>query len=159
MVNEIVRFAVEIFQAGAVIHGRRLVKWYTEFDHFHSKRILYPVQPVETLMDIQDDTATVLQPCAFVRISPIGITFTGPTDGVLDDILTRVRLDFFLGPVLPTAVVWAQRHAAPYKNQRTQYTWLGLFRIDPEQETGEYLGEIPIGQLRTISPITQETPR
>jgi hypothetical protein len=123
-----------------------LPKWYLDWDKFHSKRIVYPVLPNEALFDIQDECLEAKMDCAYTRVTPIGRTFTGLTDGLMDALLTEVRLDYFLGNALPAIVQYALVKAPAYVHSRTQYTWIGMFNVDEERKTGEYVGELAVDE-------------
>ena len=155
VVHEIVRITVELFAPGAMI-SPRLANWYMDWDHIHSKRIVYPVQPANLLLDMQEDGSVARMDFAHVRFTPIGISFTGIIDGVMDHLLTTTRLDYLLGHELPRIVQKAVVKSKPYVNNRTQFTWLEIFEVDEENTSIKYFSDLNLEELVEVIKKTAE---
>jgi hypothetical protein len=160
----IVKITVDLYAPEATI-TMLTTKWIAKWESFHSRRIIFPVEPINFIMKHEHlyNCSIVIRDFCHIRLNCMDGSYCGPWDSLMDQILTGVRLDYFLGNELPRIANTAILKAPPYRSGRTHATWLELFEIDQELEHGKMVCELNFDQLvenykNTKKTNTKETP-
>ncbi len=146
---EIIRFSVDLLAPGAIL-PLNLAKLYTSWEEFHSNRIMYPIMPTTKWLDLNDQGGKVLVDCMHIRVTPVGLGFLGPLDGVIDYLLTLVRLDYFMGKELPRVAQKAIKRANPYQHGLATCGWMEIWEVDEEKQTGRGMCDLEYDWLEEI---------
>jgi hypothetical protein len=123
----LVKFTVDLFGPGAII-SPTLTRWLGEWTKFHSRRIIWPLEKLEALLDIDRDGSKVLQDFAHVRVTSIMDGYDGVTDGRLDRLLVEKRLDEVFD--MPRIVGVATMLAGPYQAGIASAGWTDLYELN-----------------------------
>ena len=81
MTPAIVKFTVDLFAPGAII-SPTLTNWFAKYVMFHSRRTIWPVEPLRELLEINDQGSMALKDFAHVRVTSIMDHYDGITDVV-----------------------------------------------------------------------------
>lgn len=133
---DIMRIAVDLLAPGALV-PTRVYNWYTDWDKFHTRRMIYPVAPANQLFKIRHNGAEVLRDLAHIRLTAVGYGYVGMSDGNADEVMTSTDLSFFLGPELPRIVQKAIRIAPPYVKNIAFTAWMEIWETDEAAKTGK----------------------
>jgi hypothetical protein len=122
----LVKFTVDLFAPGAII-STTLTNWFAKHVAFHSRRTLWPAEPIQELLDINEQGSMALKDFVHVRVTSIMDEYDGVTDGPLDRMLTIKTIGeiFDMPRIIGTAIMMAQ----PYEAGFTRASWVDLYEV------------------------------
>lgn len=131
MALELIRVNVDLYERGAVI-SKPTGRWIMGWENFHSRRIVFPVEPIATLMrTYEDGISMALMDFCHIRLTAVSDAHVLPTcDSQFDFMLTDTRLDWLLGDNLPRMAAKAVTISPPYRYSRSFCAWLELWEVD-----------------------------
>lgn len=139
MKREFVRVAVELFDAGAQIWGDKNIKRYREWDKPGAKMFIIPVVDTDYLLS---DAGTVLRRFSAITVQAIGETDTGPTLGMIDDMIFRSSALEVMGQFGQDFIEYAKLHAVRSDEKRYRHVWVAIFDVDPETGILHHMGPV-----------------
>lgn len=140
MAIELLKVTVDLYERGAVISAPT-GKWISNWERFHSRRIVFPVEPISALMrTYEDGISMALQDFCHIRLAAIGPSCPLSTvDGELDLLMADNRLDWILGENLPRMAARAVTISPPYRHNRSFCAWLELWEVNGRKETANFI--------------------
>lgn len=143
----LIKVNVDLYAPGAIL-SPTTVKWLSGWGRFHTRRIIYPVKP---LQELTEETAggarVVLEDFFHFRLSSMDDEYTGVLDSGMDFIWTDTRLDQFLGEDLHRFAATAMNKSGSYRDFRTHAAWMELWEYDETAKTGKFAAEIDWREL------------
>ena len=142
MTYALMKVNVDLYAPGAIL-SPTTVKWLSGWGRFHTRRIIYPVKPLQDLTGAAVGEARIaLEDFFHIRLSSMDDEYTGVLDSGMDFIWTNARLDQFLGEDLHRIAADAMNKSAPYKDYRTHTAWMELWEYNETAKTGKFAAEI-----------------
>jgi hypothetical protein len=151
----LIKFTVDLYEPGAVI-SPTMVQWIEKWEAFHTRRIIFPVLPTNLLIHSDGEEFRASRDFCHIRLTSMDNQYFGVVDGVLDDMLTDTRLDFYLGNELSRIAQTALLKAPPYREGRTFAAWIELWECGPDTGEGKYSSEVLLQQV--VDMIENKTP-
>lgn len=145
----LVKFTVDLYAPDAVI-SPTLTQWFSKCRDFHSRRTLWPVVPIDELLDPGADGSRVLQDFLHVRVTSMMDEYDGATDGAVDQMLTEKSVDEVFD--MPRIASVALDMARPYYLGTTHTAWIELYKFDEASETIKYIEQVSVSLYSPRSP-------
>ena len=127
VVLDIARTHIRIFQPGAFIRGATMVDWVTNFNTFQMyKRMWIGLGGEEASYKIDDQRVNVLNHCAFMTFTPVGVGLAGIT-GDMDEAIAVQGLAKVVHEDLGRMMDYAEQNAPPFRERVTEIAFLTAF--------------------------------
>jgi len=154
MTYELVKFTVDMFAPGAVL-SHNLTNYLSKWNDIHSRRTLYPIKPLEELMDIRRDE--VKEDFFHIRVNPIGDQTYGIADGEIDSLLVREAMEVVFGADLERIAAHAMNISQPYGKviNRTYACWVDLYEVSGMEKV-KFIRSASVKEIATL--LTKDAP-
>jgi hypothetical protein len=155
MKDALVKLTIDLYAPEARLSTREH-EWLKKWDQFPTRRILFPVEPLEYLTKVADAVSelTVVKDFCHLRLTTMDDSYEGLLDSELDHVLTNVRLDYFLGDELFKIAHDALVTSPPFNQFRAHVAWCEIWTFDEEH----LLQRREVSIDRLISVVRNETP-
>jgi len=122
---DIARVHIRFYNKHSFVHGDVIIEYMTNFTSFGMyKRMWYPT--VKTpLYKYDDQRLNILQDCAFITFTPVGLGTIGLGD--MDDAISANGLENIIGEDLPYLLRYATSIAPPAVLRITEAVFLTAF--------------------------------
>jgi sucrose-6-phosphate hydrolase SacC (GH32 family) len=142
MTYALIKVNVDLYAPGAILTPTT-IKWLSGWGRFHTRRIIYPVKPLQEMTDETVGEARIaLEDFFHIRFSSMDDEYTGVLDSGMDFIWTNTRLDEFFGEDLHRIAGAAMNKSPHYRECRTYAAWMELWEYDDQKKTGKFISEI-----------------
>ena len=134
MTDALVKLTIDLYAPDATLSTRER-DWLMSWDKFPTRRVVFPVEPIEKLTKITDPITlerTVTQDFCHLRLTTMDAQYEGLLDSELDHILTNVRLDRFFGEHLFLISQDALMRTPPFRQFRAHVAWCEVWTFDDE---------------------------
>jgi len=122
---EIARVHIRFYGKHSFIHGDHIIEYMTDFNSFGMfKRMWYP-NARTPLFKYDDQRLNILQDCAFITLTPVGLGTIGTGD--MDDAISAKGLENIIGEDLPYLLKYGQSIAPPEVLRITETVFLTAF--------------------------------
>lgn len=135
MSDALVKLTIDLFAPGAELSIRER-DWLAGWDKFPTRRIIFPVEPLETLTKVTDPiniTRTVVKDFCHLRLTTMDDQYEGLLDSELDHVLTNIRLDHFLGDNMFQIAHDALLRTPPFQQGRAHAAWCELWMFEKDE--------------------------
>jgi hypothetical protein len=145
----LMKINVDLYAPGAILSSTT-VKWLSGWGRFHTRRIIYPVKPLQELTDATVGEARIaLEDFFHIRFSSMDDDYTGILDSGIDFIWTDTPLQQFLGEDLHRIAATAMNKSGPYRDFRTHAAWMELWEYD--ERRGRSIGEVNLNHIISMT--------
>ena len=136
MTDALVKLTIDLYAPGATLSSRErefLMRW----NEVPTRRILFPVEPLEQLTKVTDPTTlerTVEKDFCHLRLTTMDDQYEGLLDSELDRVLTNTRLDQFMGDELFKIAHEALIRTPPFNSHfRAHVAWCEFWVYNDEE--------------------------
>lgn len=126
------------------MHGERNIRFHKEWDKPGAKVFIIPAVDTSLLLS---DAGKVIRRFSAIRVTPIGDTYTGFTNGIIDDMVLRKSALEVFGQFAQDFIEYTKLHAKHDDGLRYTHSWIAIFDVDPEKETLIHLGPIDMNSV------------
>lgn len=152
----LMKINVDMYAPGAIL-SPTTIKWLAGWGAFHTRRILYPVKPLQELTgETRDGGRVALEDFFHIRLSSMDDEYTGALDSGMDFIWTDTRLDQFLGEELHRIAGAAMNKSVPYRNCHAHAAWMELWLYDETRRKGRCVSPVA---FQDILDMNEKAPR
>ena len=149
MTYEIVKFTVDLFAPGAVL-STTLTNWYAQRTKFHSCRTIYPPTGLEQLLDFAIDGTMAKQDFFHIRVTAMGDSWDGVTDGIIDHMMADRLVDDVFANELDRIAQRALLKAPPYVLNKSFVSWIELYEVDKDEQAVKFIREVSVNEIAKL---------